>query len=137
MSWYKSKVKLLRPDTIFSRIVRTRDGWRCKYRFKCLGAEDYRLNPQGLDNSHFQKRGKWTTRFDLENCDAACKKCHHFVENDPNGQKVLEEWKLAQLGQKRYNLLIIRANQTGHRDDAAALLFVRGLEKELREKGII
>lgn len=132
--WQKTKAKITTPDKLFSRHIRDRDGWRCQYRFKCFGMDDFRLNPGGLDNSHFQKRGKFSVRYDEENCDAACKKCHNFVETDPNGQRVLEEWKLAQLGEKRYNMLLIRANTTGKNDPFMAMLYVKALIKETRDK---
>jgi hypothetical protein len=97
----------------------------CKYNFRC-----YR-GTQGNQTSHFQKRGKETVRFDPDNCDWVCGKCHYFVENDPQGQKTLEEWKRKQLGEKRYNSLLIRANQTGKKDDAMAIIYIKQLMNEL------
>lgn len=131
MNWYKSKIKIIPADTQFSILIRTRDKWLCKYKFKCYGGVSYEDNKGYLDCSHFQKRGKWSVRYDLENCDAACKKCHNFVENDPEGQKTLEAWKLKQLGPKRYKNLILRANMTGHRDDKLSLLYVKQLQRDL------
>lgn len=96
-----------------------------------LGDISYEDNKGDLDCSHFQKRGKETTRFDPENADAACKKCHNFIKNAPAGQNTLEEFKLKQLGEKRYNLLLIRANQTGRKDDKLAILYIKQLMKEL------
>jgi hypothetical protein len=69
-------------------------------------------------------------RFDPDNADAACKKCHYFIENHPEGQKTLEEFKRNQLGEKRYNFLLIRANQTGKKDDAMAIIIIKQLMKE-------
>lgn len=108
-------------------MIRERDKWRCQYRFRCFGVEDFSQNKGALDNSHFQKRGKWSVRYDPENCDAACKKCHNFVENDPEGQKTLEAWKLQQLGEHRYKALLIRANTTGRRDDKLTALYLKNL----------
>ena len=125
MTWYKIKI---RPaDKEMSTYIRLRDGGVCQYKFKCFGA-------QGTDCSHFQKRRKESVRFDPENCDLACRKCHYFVENDPIGQKTLEEWKLKQLGQKRYNALLIRANMTQRKDDKMARLQIKALMQELNGK---
>jgi hypothetical protein len=129
MNWYKPKRN--NNDILFSKFIRTRDGWKCQYRFKCYGGVDYRSNPQGLHCSHFQKRGKWTTRYDPLNCDAACAACHNFVENDPDGQKTLEAWKLRQLGEQKYKALLIRANTTGRKDPKLDTLYVKQLLKEL------
>lgn len=130
MGWYK--VKILPADRLFSNYIRMRDKWKCQYKFKCFGGEDFSDNKGGLDCSHFQKRGKWSVRYDPENGDAACKACHHYVENDPLGQKTLEGWKEAQLGTKRYSQLILRANTTGKRDDLLAKITVQALIKELK-----
>jgi hypothetical protein len=70
-------------------------------------------------------------RFDPDNADSGCKKCHYFIENHPEGQKTLEEWKRNQLGEKRFNALLIRANQTGKKDDTLAIIYIKQLIKEL------
>lgn len=122
MTWYKIKI---RPaDKEMSAYIKLRDKGVCQYKFKCFGDE-------GIDNSHFQKRRKETVRFDPENCDLACRKCHYFVENDPEGQKTLERWKQEQLGTRRYNALLIRANMTGKKDDAWNRMVIKKLMKEL------
>lgn len=123
------KVKIRANDRVFSTYIRTRDGWRCQYRFKCLGAEDFSQNKAGLHCSHFQKRRKESVRFDLDNCDATCAKCHYFVENDPNGQKTLENWKEKQLGTKKYKALLIRSNTSGKRDDKLTKIYLKELIK--------
>lgn len=118
------KITIRPSDRLMSKYVKLRDNGVCQYRFKCFGEP-------GVDCSHFQKRGKETVRHDPLNVDLACRKCHWFVENDPVGQKTLEEWKLAQLGQVEYNKLILRANTTGKRDDVLAKLYVQELLKDL------
>lgn len=108
-----------------TEFVKRRDKGFCQYNFKCF------KGTQGSDNSHFQKRRKETVRFDPENCDLACRVCHNFVENDKDGQKTLEAWKLNQLGKTRYWALILRANQIGHKDDNLAKIWIKGLIKTL------
>lgn len=110
-----------------SQYVKARDKEVCQYRFKCFGEP-------GTDCSHFQKRRKESVRFDPDNCDLACRKCHYFVENDPAGQKTLEEWKLKQLGEKQFNALLIRANTTGRKDNKLAILYIKQLIAELDGK---
>ena len=124
--WYKVKI---RPnDKKMSLYVRKRDKMLCQYNFKCY------QGTEGSQTSHFQKRGKETVRFDPLNCDWVCGKCHYFVENDPMGQKHLEGWKEKQLGTREYNLLLIRANTTGKRDDVMTKLYLDQLLKEVDEK---
>jgi hypothetical protein len=85
----------------------------------------------GSQTSHFQKRRKESVRFDPQNGDWCCSKCHFFVENDPQGQKTLEVWKLKQLGEKDYKALLVRANQTFHKDDKMNILILKELLKSL------
>jgi hypothetical protein len=106
-----------------SQYVKARDKGLCKYNFKCYPGTS------GSQTSHFQKRRKETVRFDEENCDWVCAKCHYFVENHPNGQQTLEEFKKNQLGEKRYKMLLIRVNQTGRKDDKLAILYIKQLIK--------
>lgn len=121
MMYYK--VKIRKNDKNFSKYIKARDKGLCQYNFKCFRGE------AGVDNSHFQKRRKESVRFDPSNCDLACRRCHFFVENDPQGQKTLEEWKKEQLGEREYNLLILRANTAGKRDDVMADLYIKELLK--------
>ena len=86
-----------------------------------------------MDCSHFKKRRKESVRFDPENCDAACKACHNFIENDKMGQSVLSNWKLEQLGAKRYGALLVRANHTGRKDDVMARIVIKKLMSELKQ----
>lgn len=139
MSWYKSKIKRCPEDDQFSKFIRERDGWKCVYGFKCFKAIDYTDDKGQLDCSHCFKRGKWSTRFDPENCDAACKKCHHFVENDKDGQKTLEEWKKKQLGEDGFKKLFIRANTSDltMRNLPLVRLYIKQLMSELKQNGII
>jgi len=66
--------------------------------------------------------------------DLACRSCHYFVENDPQGQKTLEEWKFKQLGLQRYNALLVRANMTGKKDDKWNRIMISKLTEKLYAK---
>lgn len=121
MSWFKTTI---RPaDKLFSQIIRKRDKMLCQYNFKC-----YR-GTEGNQTSHFQKRRKESVRFDLENGDWSCAKCHYFIENDPIGQKTLEDWKLKQLGEKAYKNLLVRANSYHKKDDVMTILYLKSLRE--------
>ncbi len=119
MSWWKVKIRT--ADKWMSKFVKLRDRGLCQYNFKC-----FRGTP-GSDNSHFQKRRHESVRFDPENCDLACRSCHLFVEEHPDGQRTLEKWKLKQLGERRYNLLMIRKQTAQKKDDYMAILYIKEL----------
>lgn len=123
LMWFK--VKIRPADKLFSQYIRLRDKMLCKYNFKCL------RGTLGSQTSHFQKRRKESVRFDEENGDWTCGKCHFFIENDPTGQRTLEEWKKNQLGEKRYKALLVRANQIGKKDDKLNEIILKQLIKNL------
>lgn len=124
MSHWQAKTTIRYTDRLWTKYIKRRDKNKCQYRFKCYGAE-------GSDVSHFQGRRKETVRFDDENCDLACRSCHNFVHT-AEGAKVLEDWKRKQLGDRAYSLLILRANQTGKRDDLVTRLVINQRLKELK-----
>lgn len=123
--WYKIKIR--KADKLFSEYIRRRDK-SCVYRFRCLGNQ---TNWRELQCSHWQKRRHEGTRFDRFNCDAVCAKCHFFVENDPEGRIRLDDFKLQQLGEKIYNLVLIKAQTYSKRDDKLAELYCAELLKKL------
>jgi len=132
MGWYK-KIKIRPADKEFSLFVRTRDNWRCTFGFKCNRNIDFQEHPQGLSCCHFEKRRKETVRFDPLNADAGCAACHQYIDETPEGHKRHEEFKLNQLGEKQYNLLLFRANQTGHKDDFLTRIHIKQLMQELKQ----
>jgi recombinational DNA repair protein (RecF pathway) len=110
-----NKVRLDAADTAFSKYVRTAAGWKCA---RC----GRHATGQGLHAAHFHARRKESVRFDLENVDALCANCHrHFTQNY-NEHK---QWKLAQLGQDKYDLLTLRANSKGEKNREAEKIFWR------------
>ena len=135
MSFWQSKTKILRPDLLFSQFIRKRANWHCELKFKCNGVEDFRDNKGGLTCSHFEKRSKRTVRYDPENCDAACRPCHRYVEDTQEGIQAYKDWKKKKLGDVGYRNLIIRANQTQPpMDKKMELLYVKELIKQLTTK---
>lgn len=126
MSHWQAKTTIRPTDRLWTKYIKIRDKGLCQYRF--FGC-DY----EGHDVSHFQGRRKETVRFDDENCDLACRKCHNFVHT-AEGAKRLEAWKLKQLGEKRFKLLILRANLSGKRDDFMTKLYINQKLKDIQNE---
>lgn len=99
-----SRRKLIaKLDTAFSKIIRERDGWRC---FRC--GQVIAPPTTSLQNSHYWPREIMDTRYDPDNCDAACYGCHMFhLEKQKQG--FYRSFKLGQLGQARYDRLEAKA----------------------------
>lgn len=107
MGW--QTIKRDKADSLFSKYVRLsqKECVHCHRR----GTGD--LSIEGLQASHFHGRRKESTRYDLENVDCLCISCHrYFTEHKTE----YEQWKLEQLGQKEYDLLLLRANNYMRKD---------------------
>ena len=82
-------------DTKFSISIRQRDG-------KCVLCG--RKPPEVvLTCSHYWGRYVSATRYDFENCDAFCYRCHFEVENAKQGK--YRTFKIKQLGEVKYKAL--------------------------------
>lgn len=124
MSW--NSIKRDAADIAFSEYVR-RTAKRCA-RCGKLGQGDKGIT--GLDASHFHSRGREPTRFDLENVDCICRSCHRWFGEH---KTEYEAWKLKQLGQKKYDLLELRANTTMKKDREIQKIY---WQQELRKLDI-
>lgn len=96
-------IKRRADDILFSKYIRTRNKWTCQY---CL--RRFQEGDKNLHCSHFYGRRRESVRFDEENCDVLCISCHRKMEENP---ALYTEWKLKILGQTRYDLLRLKANQ--------------------------
>lgn len=106
-------------DDLVSKIVRERDK-KCIY--------DPSHSTKWLTCSHFWNRGKMGTRFDLENCDAACWPCHKWrLEKQKNGW--YRDFKLKQLGEERYTLLEYRSKNNPHFKEVELQILFEELKK--------
>lgn len=105
------KVKLRPSDIAFSQYIRTRDYWTCQ---RC--GKYYEPPTKALHCSHFKGRGKESTRFDPENCDALCYGCHQYFTSYPDEHYA---WQVERKGQEAIDALILRSNQYKKRDDKA------------------
>lgn len=97
---------LRRADKVFSNFIRERDDWTCQL---CDGwhgeGSGQRRN---LHCSHFWGRARKSTRFDPDNCIAACYSCHYWkLEKEKQGR--YRDLMLKRLGKERYNQLEIKA----------------------------
>lgn len=75
---------------MFSRLVRSRADWAC---VRC--GKRFRWGDSALHCSHFHSRRLKSVRFDPDNVEAMCARCHHFLDTHP---RIHQEWKQRQLG---------------------------------------
>jgi len=119
------KVRLRKTDMLWTRHIRVRDNYTCQ---KCgrVYPED---NCRNLGVSHFHGRGHENVRFDDENCDAICTlPCHHYWGGE--GRKEYEAFKIDQLGQERFDLLMLKSHIRKDRDDTSDLIILKELLKQ-------
>ena len=90
---------------VFSLMIRERD----KACVKCG-----RISP--LDCSHFWTRNNSSTRYDFDNCDTLCKKCHFEWEHDKQGR--YRDFMIRKLGEEDYKKLDIKTHEFMSRRDA-------------------
>lgn len=125
------KIKIRPADRVYSQYVRLRDRscTRC--------GSPVVINEKGLpishQASHFYGRRKESVRYDEKNVTTHCGGCHSFLTANP---AIHKEWKIQQIGQEEFDLLTIRANTSGKRDDAMSLLVAKNLLKSVLNKPI-
>ena len=125
MGW--RSIKLDKADIAFSLYIRLRDG-KCVYCGK-LGTPDKEGRCiKGLDTSHFWGRRRESVRYDPQNADTLCRYHHQYFGSNPGEYA---EWKLAQLGQKEYDLLQMRAETYKKKDRKMSYLSIKALLQEL------
>ena len=122
MSW--TKITIDTADKHFSRYIRLKRK-KCDYCGKPGAGKE---GITGLQASHFHSRRKESVRFDEENVDVLCIVCHRDLGtyNKPG----YEAWKLRQLGEQKFNLLLVRANTYAKKDrKLQALIWKEALKK--------
>jgi len=85
------RIKLDKNDTLFSKMIRERDG-------KCVLCGD---TQRKSECSHFWGRSDKIHRFDPRNAEYLCFTCHMRVEGNKQGE--YRTYKLKQLGEEVYN----------------------------------
>lgn len=112
-----------KADQLFSKWIRTRDKWTCQ---RCK--TKYQENSQGLHCSHFYGRRNESTRFEPDNCIALCYGCHKYF--DETNREAYREFKLNQLGQKRFDTLKVQVNTYKKKDrKLEAIIWKQALKK--------
>lgn len=119
------RIKLDKADIAFSEYIRRRDS-KC---MRCSRIGSGEKGIVGLQNSHYFGRGRESTRFDPENCDALCFGCHRFWGSD--NREDYRRFKIKQLGEQGFSLLEIRVNQYERKDRKFALIQAKELLKTL------
>ena len=93
-----------KTDALFSRYVRRLCACICS---RCH--KQHTITSKGLHCAHWQSRGKWTTRFERDNCTALCKGCHSYLDHRPLEK---DEFFRKMLGNKRADEIIALGNKT-------------------------
>ena len=106
------KIKLDSADILFSQWIRLRDlvCQRCGSPVK-FNSKGFPVSHQA---SHFYGRGRENTRFEPDNCDTLDMGCHRIWGSDD--RESYRNFKLKQLGEKRFNSLLIQANTYRKKD---------------------
>ena len=128
------KIKIDKADQAFSLYIRTRDDWTCQ---RC-GKRFLKGNTGGLECSHYFGRSRENTRFDPDNCIALCTGCHSYW--DSAAKEEYRNFKIKQLGEKGFDLLMVRANTYRKKDRKMALIVAREMLKQLeieRESSVL
>lgn len=123
------KIKIRPTDTLFSKIVRTRDDWTCqrcghKYEPNC-GAS--------LHCSHYYSRGKENTRFDLDNCIALCYGCHRLWGHGDDKDEYTA-YMIRKLTPTGFANLKLRSNLYKQRDDKLDMLYLKTIAQKYNIK---
>ena len=105
-------IKLDKADILFSQWIRLRD-------LMCVRCySPVKLNSKGLpishQASHFYGRGRENTRFEPDNVDTLDMGCHRIWGSDD--RETYRIFKLKQLGQKRFDSLMVQANTYKKKD---------------------
>ena len=126
MGW--GKIGYTPADRLFSEYIRKRDKGICK---RCMYAPGWKK----LQNSHFFGRRYRATRFHPDNCDAMCPTCHRVMGENPNA---FNEWKKRQIGEKKFNALIVKAHRgkvVKKRDESMIVAWCKQEIKKLDKEG--
>lgn len=107
------RIKVDKLDKLFSQYIRQRDVV-CQ---RCGGTS-------GLQNSHFHGRRKASTRHNEDNACLLCYGCHMYFHANPLEHT---EWFRERVGETKFMLLNIQANQVGKVDRQAVELYLRNL----------
>ena len=107
---------------MYSKYLRMKRHWFCEFcNLDCCGNKGY------LTISHFYGRRKESVRFDDDNCLVLCRKCHLYLENNKGEYTRI---MMQKLGEKRFNVLTVRANTIKKRDDFMDEIIIKEMMKD-------
>jgi hypothetical protein len=115
-------IKITKADTLFSLLVRSRDGWRCSVCTTQYSRED----GASLQCSHFIGRANKAVRFDPDNASAKCYRCHMQMEGNP---LIFAAWIASRLGNQRLAGLVARSTRPFKFDKAMQAHITKRLEQ--------
>lgn len=96
-------------DKVFSKYIRLRDSKAFGYRgFRCISCGQIKPISKA-DCGHYYSRAKMSVRFDEDNAHGECSFCNRFCADHLVGYR---ENLIKKIGQQRFDLLRVRANQT-------------------------
>ena len=98
-------VKICSADKMFSLCIREAADWCCD-RCGTYYPEGKRM---GLHCSHHHGRGKWGTRFVVENAAAHCYGCHRHLGSQPAEH---DRWTREYIGEGAYEILLEKVRDT-------------------------
>lgn len=117
-------------DRIYSRFIRLRDTEAYGFRYgKCISCG--RVKPfDELDCGHFHSRIHRNTRYDEDNTHAECRYCNrmsadHLIKYQEN--------LIKKIGQKRFDLLRVKASMSCKRTAFELELLIKEYEKKVKE----
>lgn len=124
MSW--NSIKRRRADILYSLYLRKARNYTCEH----CGV--VKPDGHGLEISHFWGRANESVRFDPENTDVFCHRCALYFSTstfERNGKAEYAAWKEKMLGRQAFDLLMLRANRAGKRDDRLIIAWLKEVEK--------
>ena len=122
------KVKIDVADKAFSEYIRTRDKWtcqRCRKQYDPAKSNDR----MALHCSHFQGRGKESTRFEPLNADALCYGCHQYFTSQPAEHYA---WQVQRKGQDVVDRIVLASNTYKKKDRKLEVVYWRAELNKLR-----
>ena len=125
-------MKRTKADIAFSNFIRERDNWQCQ---KCSREFNRDCDTTNLHCSHFKGRRNQAARYDPENCIALCLNCHKYF--DEQNRQAYTDFKINQLGEKRFKECILIWNGYKKKNDKANyLLWKKNYIELCKEKNI-
>lgn len=117
-------------DRVFSKFIRLRDTKQYGFKYgRCISCG--RIMPYTqLDCGHFHSRIHRNTRYDEDNCHVECHYCNrmsadHLIKYQEN--------LIKKIGQKRFDLLKVKASMTCKRSAFELELLIKEYEKKIKE----